>query len=435
MKVSAPGWDKLAPLPVSVSGAPIRLQLPEQVATAPRVPAVHGLHSANAASVGIVVAAACYSRSRAARRGALNSRSVAVEARAAALVQEVSPDTEHVSAEKVDFVKGLFKNVLDVRPPTKLEVFLEVIQGSGYDVLGKDEWRSIGGDLHPLFLPLAKRGSSDETEVMGMLVRKPAGAALRPDEYLVVSQRPRQSRNIILIAMNIDNYIAKRAEEANFRKGFQDLPVIEATKDVYDVRFGGGDRTALDKWLLLEVGAFPSVYKNLAVEQLDGPDKMSGLVIAETMRDTFGTSWGFPHAFLCRTLRDHFNGKGFFEKRELEADHCAQRCFTTGYPLWTLEDDGDTLESLLLEAKMPKLGDMDSLRVFFLKRSTDDQRVALRTKQISLGCIAMAKSQALMDAVCCGHKSYNGIRQEVRDLYDEVPGREGLVDMIDYFKQ
>jgi hypothetical protein len=359
---------------------------------------------------------------------------VAAGTRAAALVQEVSPDTADVSAEKMDYVKGLCKNVLGVRLPTKLQVFLEVIQGSGYDVLGKDEWRSIGGDLHPLLLPLAKRGSDDETEVMGLLVRKPNGSAIRPDEYLVVSQLPRKSKNVILIALDMERYIMKRAEEANFRKEKQDLPVIEATKDCYEVRFAGGDRTALDKWLLLEVGAFPSVYKNLAVEQLDGPDKMSGLVIAETMRDTFGTSWGFPHAFLCRTLRDHFNGKGFFEKRELEADHCAQRCFTTGYPLWTL-DDGDSMESLLLEAKMPKLGDMDSLRVFFLKRATDDQRVALRTKQISLGCVALAKAQALMDAVCCDHKSYNGIRQEIRDLYDEVPGCEGLVDMIDYFKQ
>jgi len=49
---------------------------------------------------------------------------------------------------------------------------------------------------------------------------------------------------------------------------------------------------------------------------------------------------------------------------------------------------------------MPKLGSVDDLRVFYLRRATDDQRAAVRTGSLSLGCATLAKAQALMDAVC-----------------------------------
>jgi len=349
----------------------------------------------------------------------------------APLVAEAS---EAVPAEKVAFAKSLFNDVLEVRVPRKLDVFLAVLQGSGYTVLGKDEWKQIGGDLHPFLLPLAIKGEGEDVEVAGLLIRQPNGSSLMPDLYMVVTQRPWTSKTVSLLAVDMDKYIMKRAEEAHFFKAKKDLEVIEATKDVYAVRFGGGDRTALDKWLLLEVGAFPDVYKHLALEHLEGADPKTGLVIADTMRESFGNSWGFPHEFVCHVLREHFSGKGAVEDREMEADHSAMRCFTSGYPLWTLEAEGASLQDLLMEAKMPKLGDMSSLRVFYLKRATDDQRAAVRTGSISLGCAAMAKGQALMDAVCCGHKSFAGIREELRNLYDEVPGCEPLVNMIDHFQ-
>mmetsp|Transcript_76341 Transcript_76341/g.137745 ORF Transcript_76341/g.137745 Transcript_76341/m.137745 type:complete len:267 (-) Transcript_76341:60-860(-) len=266
------------------------------------------------------------------------------------------------------------------------------------------------------------------------MIREPNGATLRPDAYQVVSQRPRKSKYVEFISKDVDKYIMRRAEEATFRKEKEDLPIVEATSDVYDVRFTGKDRTALDKWLLLEVGPFPDVYKNLAVEHINKGDPKSGLVVADTMRETFGTSWAFPHAFVSWVMKNHF-GKNELEDREVEAGHCAMMCFTSGYPLWTLEDSSNTLFDLLCDAKMPKLGSVDMLRVFYLKRSTDDQRAAVRTGNISLGCAALAKGQALMDAVCCGHASYNEIRGELALLYDEVPGCEALVDMINYFKK
>jgi len=301
-------------------------------------------------------------------------------------------------------------------------------------LLGRDEWRKLDGDLHPFILPLAVKGEGTELEVMGLLVRAPNGAKLQPDTYQVVLQHPVVSMYVVHVAKNIEKYIIKRAEEATFRKEKQDVPLIEATRDVYDVRFSGSDQTALDKWLLLEVGAFPDVYKNLAMEHIKSGDFRSGLVVADTMRDAFGYEWGFPHAFCCKVLRDHFNGKGSFEKRDLEADHCAERCFKTGYPLWTL-DEGTSLEELLCEAKMHRIGDVDSLRVFYIERSTNDQRAAVRTGSMSLGCATLAKAQALMDAVVCGYKSYKTIRKELRDLYEEVPGCEDIQEMIDYFAE
>merc|ERR1712113_109604 len=244
-----------------------------------------------------------------------------------------------------------------------------------------------------------------------------------------------------LLAPDMSKHIAKRAEEAHFFQDKKDVPVIEATKDAYEVKFKGSDRTALDKWLLLEVGAFPETYKNLALEHINGGDPKTGLVIADTMRDAFGSSWGFPHAFVTRVMRENMDSLSFvdakknMQTRDMEADHSAVRCFTCGYPLWTLDEEDDALEDLLLEAKMERLRDLDSLRVFYLRRSNDDQRAAVRTGSISLGCAAMAKAQALMDATCCGHKSYEGIRNELSELYEEVPGAEPLVDMIHYFKK
>jgi len=116
----------------------------------------------------------------------------------------------------------------------------------------------------------------------------------------------------------------------------------------------------------------------------------------------------------------------------MEADHIAMQCFTSGYPLCTLAEE-DSLEDLLMEAKMPRLGDISSLRIFYLKRANDDQRVAQRVGSLSEGCATVAKGQALMDAVCCGHKSFAGIREELSLMYEEVPGFDGLVNMINYF--
>lgn len=343
-----------------------------------------------------------------------------------------------VSEEKMAYVNEMFKKVLEVRKaPSKLEVFLTVVQNSGYSILGRDEWKLIGGEMHPFFMPLAVKGDYDENlEVLGFLVRQPNGAPLEPEMYQVVSQKPRRSNVVHLVATDCEKYIMKRAEEATFENDKKDLPIIEATKDVYEVRFKGTDRNALDRWLLLNVGAFPDVYENLIEEHIQDGDAKTGLVIADTMRDTFGSAWAFPHAICCRILRKHFPFcKAELENRDIEADHCAVRCFTTGLPLWTLEQDGDTLYDLLCEAKMANLGSVDSLRVFYLKRVTDEQRAAVRTGSISTGQATMAKAQALMDAVCCGHKTYTAIRPELRDLYEEVPGLDPLVNMISYYEQ
>lgn len=343
-----------------------------------------------------------------------------------------------VAAAKVDALKSLISKVLEVKSmPQQLEPFLRVLQASGYDILDKDEWRKIGGDLHPFLLPVATKGSfDDDLEVLALLIRAPNGKQLRPDEWQVVTQQPRKTKVVKLMADDISRYIVKRAEEATFRKEKQDMPIIEATKDVYEVRFQGQDQTALDKWLLLEVGAFPDVYKNLAMEHITSGDAMTGLVIADTMRETFGYTWAFPHAYVSTLLNTYFDGKKEMEDRSMEGNHCAQQCFTAGYPLWTLEDDTDeTLNKLLGYAQMQQLGSISALRVFYLKRSTDDQRRAVRTGSVSEGCVAMAKGQALMDAVVCGHKSYNGIRDELYDIYEEVPGCDPLCNLIEYFKQ
>jgi len=362
-------------------------------------------------------------------------RLAAAESRTATIEAESEEDSNIVAPEKVAYIRSLFDDILEVRVPKKLEVFLAVLQGSGYTILGKDDWKQIGGDLHPFLLALATREgeSADDLEVIGLLVRQPNGSSLYPDEYQVVTQRPRKSKVVSLVAFDMEKYIMKRAEEATFRKETTDKPIIEATKDVYQVRFEGGDQTALDKWLLLEVGAFPDTYVNLSQEHIRNNDVKTGLVIADTMRDAFGAAWGFPHAYCCRVLRhEHFESGE--DKRGLEASHCAQRCFTSGYPLWTLsEEDADELNDLLCEAEMPSLGSVDALRVFYLKRATDDQRAAVRTGSISLGCATLSKAQALMDSVVCGYKSYQGIRAELRDLYDEVPGCESLMQLIEYY--
>lgn len=340
-----------------------------------------------------------------------------------------------MDAEKLAYVKGLFSNVLSVQKPRKLDIFLGVVQGSGYTILGKDEWRDIGGDIHPFIMPLARKGEGDDTEVLGLLVRAPNGSYLAPDEYQVVTQSPLKSWRVNLISTDMNKYIMKRAEEAAYEGRDKDKSVIEATRDSYKVRFDGSSRTGLDKWLLLEVGAFPDVYRNLAQEHIEGGDPKTGLVIADTMRDAFGTNWGFPHAYVGRVLNQYFNGENGTDNRKTEAEHSVYRCFQSGYPLWTLEDADGSIESLLNEAKMARLTDLDALRIFYIKRWTDDQRSAVRTGNISEGCAALAKAQALMDAVCCGHKSFNRIRAELRDTYDEVPGCDHLVEMIEYFRQ
>jgi len=356
-------------------------------------------------------------------------------------MKAVSLEPVEVAATKVKALKSLISEVLEVRSmPEKLEAFLKVLElgkADGYNILDKDQWREIGGDLHPFLLPVATKGNFDQDlEVLALLIRAPNGLKLQPNEWQVVTQQPRKTKVVKLLADDIGRYIVKRAEEATFRSEKQEKPIIEATKDLYEVRFQGQDQTALDKWLLLEVGAFPDVYKNLAMEHITSGDSMTGLVIADTMRETFGFTWAFPHAYVSTLLNTYFDGKKEMEDRSIEGKHVAQQCFTAGYPLWTLEDDSDdALNTLLGYAQMPELGSISALRVFNLKRSTDDQRRGVRAGRVSEGQAAMAKGQALMDAVVCGHKSYNGIRDELHDIYEEVPGCEPLCNLIQYFKQ
>eukprot|EP00931_Biecheleriopsis_adriatica_P001530 TRINITY_DN10190_c0_g2_i1.p1 TRINITY_DN10190_c0_g2~~TRINITY_DN10190_c0_g2_i1.p1 ORF type:complete len:429 (+),score=88.62 TRINITY_DN10190_c0_g2_i1:89-1375(+) len=342
-----------------------------------------------------------------------------------------------VSEDKVKTVKSIFDEVLDMRPPAKLDTFLAVLQGSGFDISGEGEWKKIGGDLHPFVFPLATRGAwdDDNLEVVGFLVRQPHGGKLTPDKFQIVTQKPRISKFVHLLAVDMESYIAKRAEEATFRKEKQDKSVIEATKDVYEVKFSGKDQTALDKWLLLEVGPFPDVYKHLAEEHIQAGDPKSGLVIADTMRESSFSAWAFPHSYVSQLLSKYFDGNtSGLEDRSFEAMVTAQQCFKAAYPLWTLQKKED-LDTLMVTAELPRVSSIDDLRVFYLKRSVNDQRAAVRTGEISAGQAAMARAQGLMDAVVCGHKTYNRIRQELSDTYDEVPGCESLVDMIYYFKQ
>lgn len=343
-----------------------------------------------------------------------------------------------MDSAKLKYHRNMFTDVLCVREPKKLEVFLNVLQASGFTILGKDDWRQLG-DLHPFMMPIATRGEGEDADVVGLLLRTPNGQALQPDAYQVVSQKPRKAWKLVLMALRMDKWIAKRAEEANFENAEQDQGVLEAVKDAYDFQFKGGDRNALNKWLLLQVGAFPDVYRQLADERLLCGDPKSALVIADTMRDAFGTQWAFPHSYQCMILRNYYNLSDSDDPdrqmdRSMEADHSAERCFKTGYPLWSLAEEDD-LEFLLGEAKMPRLEDMDSLRVFYLGRVVNDQRAAVRCGDMSEGCATLAKAQALLDSVCCGHKSYAGVRQQLRDMYDEVPGCEPLVELISYHMQ
>lgn len=385
-------------------------------------------------SLGLALAARTWNR----RRNALLRGLPRQQRRLAAARLQCQASTLEVAAPPVEaeYQRSLFPDVLEVKAPKQFDTFLNLLQASAFTLLGKGDWKAIAAsgdvDLHPFVLPLGTRGDGDDLEVCGLMIRTPRGSHLAPDKYQVVLQKPRVSKNIQLTAMDIDQYIKRRAEEATFRSEKQDLPIIEITKDVYDVRFQGKEKTALDKWLLVEVGPFPDVYKNLAREHLENGDPRSALVCADTMREKFG-DWAFVHAFVSGMLRENY-GKEGFEDRGLEANHTAQMCFTSGYPLWTLEDGGDSLSELLTFAQVPKLADISSLKVFYLKRVTDEQRAAVRTGNMSLGCAALAKAQALLDAVCCGHKSYNGIREEIAELYEEVPGCEPLVEMLYYLK-
>merc|ERR1711920_436088 len=105
------------------------------------------------------------------------------------------------------------------------------------------------------------------------------------------------------------------------------------------------------------------------MEKIENDEVKTGLVIADTMRDTFGSSWGFPHAFLTKVMLENsqaleFKDGDMTKKRDLEAHHSAVRCFTAAYPLWTLDEVDYSLQDLLLAAQMEKLGDLNALRVF-----------------------------------------------------------------------
>ncbi|CAJ1423138.1 unnamed protein product [Effrenium voratum] len=112
------------------------------------------------------------------------------QTRQAASVTEAATE---VAPAKVKALKSLISDVLEARAPQQLETFLQVLQASGYTVLGKDDWNEIGGDLHPFLLPVATKGDfDDDLDVTALLIRSPTGQQLRPDEWQVRRVRCRR---------------------------------------------------------------------------------------------------------------------------------------------------------------------------------------------------------------------------------------------------
>lgn len=79
-----------------------------------------------------------------------------------------------------------------------------VCEADGYEIV--ENWRPKWGDLHPFLLPVATKGSELTLEVLALMIRDPKGKQLRPDEWQVVSQQPRKTKVVKLLANDVGRH-------------------------------------------------------------------------------------------------------------------------------------------------------------------------------------------------------------------------------------
>ena len=290
------------------------------------------------------------------------------------------------------------KNVARVKTPMCLQALLHILVTSGERSVSPN----ARSNLHPFLIPLSK---NDSTGVITGLVRWPTA----PDTMeLPVARTVPDSLSLSLVAPSAISHVSRVHATVDYGGNKTYAAKLRSLAPAAELVEGVAERSGmpLERYLVLHVGYFPDVYRDLAEFHLAKNDVASALVTCERANTLF-SGWASPHVYHARVLKKL--------GRETEARDAAR--FALQMPLWTM-GGGDTVSQM---GRLAGYQDEASLRKIY-QRLYEDKR----EKDIGEGKapeqVALDRAAYYLDWVTArGETKWNDVDLEVlAELYDEA---------------
>lgn len=290
------------------------------------------------------------------------------------------------------------KDVARVKVPMCLQALLHSLVTSGEYGVAPNE-RS---NLHPFLVPLSK---NENTGAVTGLVRWPTA----PDSMeLPIARTVPGSLSLSLIAPSAISHVSRVHAAADYRGNNTYAAELRALAPAAELTAGMAERSGmpLERYLVLHVGYFPDVYRDLAEFHFAKNDTPSALVTCERANTLF-PGWASPHVYHARVLKKL--------GRETEARDAAR--FALQMPLWTM-GERDVVPEM---GRLAGYQDDASLRKIY-QRLFEDKR----EKEIEEGKareqVALDRAAHYLDWVTArGMTRWDDVDLEVlAELYDEA---------------
>lgn len=300
------------------------------------------------------------------------------------------PDADMV--DHLSFIKNIA--AAPVPPDAKrLEAFARILQSQGEDVIPPTKNKGV----HPYVIPITKNEISGH--VTG-LMRSPDTSS----EMTVVRSTP---EGLELLAPTIDKFIKRAAIEADFyesRYAKEIVKLVQSNGLIIEEGAAKGSKLGLERYLLVNVGAFPDLYEWLANDWLS-KGKSEEALITCSRASALMTEWGKMHWVHSRTL-EQIGG------RDLEARDCARACLQL--PLWT---SGADIKEVVKAAEST----MDKMAASYTKWSqTGGPEEDFVNEGLGPEQIAMGKARYLLDTVCLlPQTTWDTVRDQLADNLEE----------------
>jgi len=252
--------------------------------------------------------------------------------------------------------------------------------------------------VHPYVIPLSF--NEIEGHVTGLL--------RTPDTNSDMAIVKSSSAGLELLAPSMDKFIKRAAIEADFYESRFAGEIVKAVQQnglIVDEGAAKAGKLGLERYVLVNVGAFPDLYEWLANDWLS-KGKTEEALITCSRASSLLTEWGKLHWVHSQTL-SKVGG------RELEARDCARACLQL--PLWT---SGAHIKDLVSVADST----MEKMATSYAKwAQTGGPEEDFVNEGLGPEQIAMGRARYLLDTVVVlpDDNSWDSVREQLAKNLEE----------------
>ncbi len=324
-------------------------------------------------------------------------RVCAARRRTSPLVIVSSASTDSAVPDVKEYERYL-KDVARVKTPMCLQALLLALVRGG-EVGAAPNERS---NLHPFLIPLSKNEATGATTG---LLRWPTAPETMD---LPIARTIPGSLSLSLVAPSAISHVSRVHATADYAGNNTYAAELRALAPAAELTAGAAERSGmpLERYIVLHVGYFPDVYRDLAEFHLAKDDVPSALVTCERANTLF-PGWASPHVYHARLLQRL--------GRAMEARDSAR--FALQMPLWTMGGAGVVQDM----GRLAGYQDDESLRKIY-QRLFEDKR----EKDIAEGKapeqVALDRAAYYLDwATARGVTQWDDVDLEVlAELYDQA---------------